>query len=186
MQVEPRKANLRGDQKIPHRQRGEREQDGEADVDLLGLHGGRIAQAFGWAFLERWNCILKRVIRPCFLVVDKQYPGSISTRKLVIETAMLNVLTAYSAEEAVATLERFPNVNGVVMDTEVPGLPCRELIQRLRAVRNLPIITVSPSGQDPCGGEEFHVSSYDPQDLLEQLSAVCPKETREKAEESHG
>jgi CheY-like chemotaxis protein len=119
--------------------------------------------------------------------VDKQFPGSISTRKLVIETAMLNVLTAYSAEEAIETLERFPNVDGVVMDTEVPGLPCRELIARLRGIRSeLPIITVSPSGQDPCGGEEFHVSSYDPQDLLEQLSAVCPKEMREKAEESHG
>lgn len=119
--------------------------------------------------------------------MDKQYPGSISTRKLVIETAMLNVLTAYSANEAIEMLRRFPAVNGIVMDTEVPGLSCRELIRGLRAVRNdIPIITVSPTGQDPCDGEEFHVSSYDPQDLLEQLQVVCPKETREKAEESHG
>ena len=48
------------------------------------------------------------MIRPCFLVIDKQYPGSISARKLVIETAMLNVITAYSAEEAVATLPASP------------------------------------------------------------------------------
>jgi hypothetical protein len=25
-------------------------------------------------------------MRPCFLVLDQEYPGSISTRKLVIET----------------------------------------------------------------------------------------------------
>ncbi|MGB9145036.1 MAG: response regulator [Acidobacteriaceae bacterium] len=126
------------------------------------------------------------MIRPCFLVVDKQFPGSISTRKLVIETAMLNVLTAYSADEAVETLRRFPSADGVVMDTEVPGLPCRELIERLRAIRpDLPIITVSPTGQDPCGSEGFHVSSFDPQDLLDQLQVVCPKETRRKAEESN-
>ncbi|MGA8530176.1 MAG: response regulator [Acidobacteriaceae bacterium] len=126
------------------------------------------------------------MIRPCFLVVDKQYPGSISTRKLVIETAMLNVLTAYSAEEAIDMLRRFPNVNGVVMDTQVPGLPCRELIDQLRAIRrDLPIITVSPSGQDPCGSEDSHVSSYDPQDLLDRLQVVCPRETRQKAEESN-
>lgn len=99
---------------------------------------------------------------------------------------MLNVLTAYSAEEAVEMLRRFPNVNGVVMDTEVPGLQCQKLIDRLRAIcRDLPIITVSPSGQDPCGSEEFHVSSYDPQDLLDQLQVVCPRETRQKAEESN-
>lgn len=45
------------------------------------------------------------------------------------------------------------------------------------------MITVSPSGHDPCGAEDFHVSSYDPQDLLEQLNRVCPKEVREAAEE---
>jgi hypothetical protein len=32
--------------------------------------------------------------RPCFLVVDREYPGSISTRKLVIETGKFNVITA--------------------------------------------------------------------------------------------
>jgi hypothetical protein len=32
--------------------------------------------------------------RPCFLVVDQEYPGSISTRKLVIETGKFNVITA--------------------------------------------------------------------------------------------
>ncbi len=45
---------------------------------------------------------------PCFLVVDKPDPGSIPARKLVIETAQLNVLTACSGEEALATLVRFP------------------------------------------------------------------------------
>jgi response regulator RpfG family c-di-GMP phosphodiesterase len=127
------------------------------------------------------------VIRPCFLVIDKQFPASISARKLVIETAMLNVITAYGAEEAVEMLIRFPKVDGVVMDTEVRGMSCAELIARLRGVRqDIPIITVSPSGYEPCGGEQYHVSSYDPQDLLEQLQAICPKEVRERAEEVQG
>lgn len=125
------------------------------------------------------------MIRPCFLVIDKQHPGSISTRKLVIETALLNVITAYSAEEAVAVFARFPAVDGIVLDTEVQGMTCPELIARLRNIRReIPILTVSPSGHDPCGAEDFHVSSYDPQDLLEQLNNVCPKETREAAEQS--
>ena len=125
------------------------------------------------------------MIRPCFLVIDKQHPGSISTRKLVIETAMLNVITAYSAEEAVAMLARFPAVDGIVLDTEVQGMTCTQLIERLHSIRReIPIVTVSPSGHDPCGAEDFHVSSYDPQDLLEQLNNICPKKNREAAEES--
>lgn len=37
---------------------------------------------------------------PYFLVIDREVGGSISTRKLVIETAKLNVITAYSAAES--------------------------------------------------------------------------------------
>ena len=117
-------------------------------------------------------------------MIDNQYPGNISTRKLVIETALLNVVTAYSAEEAIQTLARFPNVNGIVLDSEAKGMSCRELIDRLRAIRReIPIVTVSPSGYDACGGEQYHCSSYDPQELLAQLQKICPRETWERAVE---
>lgn len=114
-------------------------------------------------------------MRPCFLVVDNEYPGSISTRKLVLESAKLNVLTAYTAEEAIRTLERFPNIDGVVLDTQLRGRPCAELIEQMRTKQtNMPIITVSPSGHDPCGGEQFHVSNYDPKQLLEAVRKISP------------
>lgn len=124
------------------------------------------------------------MVRPCFLVIDKQVAGLISTRKLVIETAMLNVLTAYSGEEGVDMLTRFPNLDGVVLDTEVDGPPCKNLIEELRKIRaGLPVITVSPSGHARCGNEDYHVSLYDPHDLLEQLSKICSKETLRAAQE---
>jgi len=114
------------------------------------------------------------MMRPCFLVIDNQYPGSISARKLVIETAQLNVLTAYSAKEALGLLARFPDVNGVVFDTETPGMQCKEFIRRLREIRSdVPLVSVSPSGSDPCDGEQYHVSSFDPQALLNQVRHIC-------------
>lgn len=114
-------------------------------------------------------------MRPCFLVVDNEYPGSISTRKLVLESAKLNVLTAYTDEEAIHTLERFPNVDGVVLDTQLKGRPCAELIAQLRNREvPVPIITVSPSGHDPCGGEQYHVSTFDPKQLLEAVKKISP------------
>jgi hypothetical protein len=53
--------------------------------------------------------------RPCFLVIDREFPGSISTRKLVIETAKFNVLTAYSGKEALEMIARFLPSFGVVL-----------------------------------------------------------------------
>lgn len=117
-------------------------------------------------------------MRPCFLILDNEYPGSISSRKLVIESAKLNVITAYSADEAIETLQYFPNVTGVVINAQMHGnKSCTEVIDQLRTVHGgVPIITVSPSGYDRCGNEQFHVSSFDPKQLLDVLQAVCPDE----------
>ncbi|HVN94354.1 MAG TPA: response regulator [Terracidiphilus sp.] len=124
--------------------------------------------------------------RPCFLVIDKQYAGTISTRKLVIETAMLNVLTAYSGDEGIELLKRFPRVDGIILDSEVDGQSCGDIVAELRKIRpGLPIITVSPTGQNPCGSEDYHVCSYDPADLLAQLDKICPREVRLAGEESN-
>lgn len=116
-------------------------------------------------------------MRPCFLILDYDFPGSISARKLVIESAKLNVITAYSQQEAIDTLQRYPSVDGVVLNAQVEGrFSCRELIERLRQVRaDVPVVTVSASGHDPCGLEQFHVSSYDPRKLLGVLEEVCPQ-----------
>lgn len=119
-------------------------------------------------------------MRPCFLILDFDFPGSISSRKLVIESAKLNVITAYSAWEAIETLERFPRVDGVVVNANLEGhMSCHEIIEALRKVRSsIRIVTVSASGHDPCGGEQFHVSSYDPRQLLNVLEQMSPESTR--------
>jgi len=121
-------------------------------------------------------------MRPCFIILDYDCPGNISARKLVIETAKLNVITAYSSHEVIETLARFPDVNGVVINAQRGGsrMTCAEIITKLREVRSdVPIITITATGNDPCGGEDFHVSSYDPRRLLSVLERVVPESTRE-------
>lgn len=115
--------------------------------------------------------------RPCFVILDHDFPGSISARKLVIESAKLNVITAYSQKEAIDTLHRFPAVDGVVINAEMEGrLSCREVISALRQVRSdIPIVTVSSTGHDPCDGEQYHISSFDPRQLLTVLEKMCPQ-----------
>ena len=116
------------------------------------------------------------MIRPCFLVVDKEHPASISTRKLVIETAKMNVITAYSSWEAIETLKAFPSVNGIVLDGLMKDMPCGELIRQLHALNSeLPIVVV---GGSHCGDAVQHVDHYDPQTLLGVLRQILPQETK--------
>ena len=113
------------------------------------------------------------VIRPCYLVLDRDFPGSISTRKLVIETAKLNVITVYDPEEAVGTLAKFPRVNGVVLNADVAGIGCAELIARLRAiVPGIPTIVTSPDGQQRCGSDVHYVNTLDPKALLDCIQRL--------------
>ena len=120
------------------------------------------------------------MLRPCFLVVDQEHSGSISTRKLIIETAKFNVITAYSAGEALETLEQFPAVHGVVLDAGMRDMGCMELVAALRALQpQLKIVVVGRPGQAKCGGEDHFLESFDPRKLLALLQRLEPEKTAE-------
>lgn len=111
--------------------------------------------------------------RPCFLVVDEEFPGSISSRKLVIETAKYNVITAYSKEEAFETLRRFPNVDGVVMGTSDGPDFCRKMVEEYRAINSkVPLILTSSDAMDSDHGADHAVPSFSPAKLLEKLQSL--------------
>jgi DNA-binding NtrC family response regulator len=115
------------------------------------------------------------MVRPCFLVIDREYSGSISTRKLVIETAKFNVITAYSAAESLETLTLFPNITGVVLDAVIRDMSCCDLIASIKQ-RNtkLPIIVISPPGTHDCPQADYLLESFDPGRLLTLLRRLDP------------
>ena len=88
------------------------------------------------------------MIRPCFLVIDREFPGSISTRKLVIETAKFNVLTAYSGKEALEVFARFPAVSGVVLDGGLDDISCDEVAKKIKLLQPMvPIVVIAAPGR---------------------------------------
>lgn len=116
--------------------------------------------------------------RPCFLVVDREFAGNISTRKLLIETAKMNVITAYSGTEALELFDRFPAVSGVVLDSSLGGVLAEALMKALKQ-RNpaVPVIVIE-SGDGTCEGADHVVRSFNPAQLLEVLRAIEPEQTR--------
>jgi DNA-binding NtrC family response regulator len=118
------------------------------------------------------------MIRPCFLVIDREFPGSISTRKLVIETAKFNVLTAYSGREALEVFKRFPAVDGVVLDGGIDDISAEELTEELKAIQpKIPVVVIAFPGFDGCPRADFHLESFNPAKLLEILRGLKPKES---------
>jgi DNA-binding NtrC family response regulator len=116
-----------------------------------------------------------KIVRPCFLVIDREHAGAISTRKLVIETAKFNVLTSYSSAEAIETLKKFSAVDGVVLDAGMDDMPCTGLVNELRSVRpDIPIIAICPPGSPACEGVTDQLESFDPRRLLAILEKLVP------------
>ncbi len=119
------------------------------------------------------------MIRPCFLVVDREYSGSISTRKLVIETAKFNVLTAYSGSEAIETLTRFPAISGIVLDAGIRDLLAEELIQTFKEIKpGVPVVVVRLPSSKFYPEADFQLDSFDPARLLELLQKLEPEGAR--------
>jgi CheY-like chemotaxis protein len=118
------------------------------------------------------------MIRPCFLVVDREFSANISTRKLIIETAKFNVITAYSGAEAIETVKRFPAIDGIVLDAGLRDRPAAEVVHELKQLHpELPIILICVPGADDCAEADYHLEFFDPARLLELLQKLRPKET---------
>jgi response regulator RpfG family c-di-GMP phosphodiesterase len=119
------------------------------------------------------------MVRPCFLVVDREFPGSISTRKLVIETAKFNVITAYSAGEAIATLEKFPAVSGVIFDAGIGDMSADDTVAALKKLQpNIPVVVINTPGADWCAAADYHLEFFSPVHLLALLQKLEPEHTK--------
>lgn len=124
----------------------------------------------------RYTIAQNSMLRPCYLVCDPEHAGSISTRKLVLETAKLNVLTAYSGTEAIETLEAFPAVSGAILDLAIADKHCAEVIAALKALKpELPVIVIGALEEQMCPGADYFLRSFEPQRLLELIKTLEPE-----------
>jgi DNA-binding NtrC family response regulator len=95
----------------------------------------------------------------------------ISTRKLVLETARHNVITAYTKDAGAELLRRFPNVDVAVVHTELDDSSFEATVKELKRIQvNLPVIGVSPRSDADKGGADYLIPSHDPQALLNLLA----------------
>ena len=106
------------------------------------------------------------------LMIEPEMPESVSARKLVLETAKHNVITAYGGVEGLALFKRFPEVDAVFLHSELKDYDCARLAKQIRAANaKIPIVVLSPTGQTRCGTEINEVlPSHEPQRILDYLA----------------
>jgi CheY-like chemotaxis protein len=110
-------------------------------------------------------------LRLVVLMVEVEQPEGISARKLILETARHNVITAYNGDAAVELLKRFPNVDLAVLHTELEGQQFESTARRLKEHRpGLYIVAITPTPHSNLDGVNKVLGSHQPQELLDFLA----------------
>jgi CheY-like chemotaxis protein len=110
----------------------------------------------------------KVYIRPTLVVIDAPHPHQLSDRKLALEMAKFNVLTAFSATEALATAQRL-DVDGFVMESgAVPDMASTDLCDELKELYpEKPIVVLAPDGTKLPPNADHILKTNDPQELVQ-------------------
>lgn len=91
---------------------------------------------------------------------------ALSVRKLVLETAKFNVLTAHSTREAIDLFQSFPNASALVA-VEGKNIDCELLTKTVKeALPEMPTIVLSARSGFKTEHADHHLSSYEPEQLL--------------------
>jgi len=111
--------------------------------------------------------------RLSFLIIEAEPSDGLSTRKLLLESAKHNVITAYSGKEGVETFKRFPNVDAICIDAELEDLKGDDVAKKVKNTNpKIRIVGLSPRLAARCDWADETIDSHDPAALLKLLEEM--------------
>ena len=105
------------------------------------------------------------------LMMEEEQPEGLSARKLVVETAKHNVLTAYNLPNGLDLLHRFPNVDVILVHSRLLDQKTDLLGEVKRICPGKPIIVATPFASDHRPGADYIVDSHKPHDLIKLFAS---------------
>src|SRR4051794_28692663 len=88
--------------------------------------------------------------RLSFLLVEKDRDG-LSPRKILLESAKHNVVTAYSLSEGLAMFRRFVNVDAIAIDARFGDEVCSEMVRQVKSTHpQLNIVAFMSTSDHEC------------------------------------
>jgi hypothetical protein len=100
------------------------------------------------------------------LMIESEQPEGLSARKLVVETAKHNVITAYTLDDGLNLLRRFPNVDAILVHGALLENNPTALDQVKGEADGKPIILACPFESMKCPQADYVIDSHQPQNLL--------------------
>jgi hypothetical protein len=99
-------------------------------------------------------------------MMEEEQPEGLSARKLVVETAKHNVLTAYNLRDGLDLLHRFPNVDVIMVHSRLLDQKSDLLAEVKRTCPGKPIVLATPFANDRRPEADYVVDSHKPHDLI--------------------
>ena len=110
--------------------------------------------------------------RPTLLVAEPEPSQALSVRKLVLETAKFNVLTAHSSREALDLFELFPNVSMAVLVGD-DGIDCDAIAKHIKGTSNkIPVVFLTARIGARCNHADHSIPTGEPETLLNLVRSV--------------
>jgi hypothetical protein len=109
--------------------------------------------------------------RPTILVAESEPSHALSVRKLVLETAKYNVLTAHSTREALDIFHLFPNINVAVLVIEGRLIVNRSPDPKETTSKIL-TVALSPRIGGRCNNIDHMLSSHEPEELVSLMRSL--------------
>jgi|SRR3954463_1607040 DNA-binding NtrC family response regulator len=111
------------------------------------------------------------MFRPTILIAEQEPNEALSVRKLVVQTAKFNVVSAYTAKEAKELLDKFPNFQAAVVVSDLED--CEKVASAAKATNpSMPVIVLSPNPSYRCGNADHRISSHEPEELVNLLRSL--------------
>ena len=110
--------------------------------------------------------------RPTFLVAEPEPNEALSVRKLVLETAKYNVLTAHRTEEALDVFRLFPNVNAAILVMN-SNIDCELIARTIKDVTaNIVVVALTAQIGGHCVRADHMLSSHEPEQLVDLMQSL--------------
>jgi CheY-like chemotaxis protein len=111
------------------------------------------------------------VARPTILVAESEPLQALSVRKLVLESAKFNVLTAHSTHEALDIFHLFPNVNAAVLVMD-GVIDCELVARSIKQASKIPVIATSARECQKCENADHMLCSHQPETLIDLMRTL--------------
>lgn len=108
-------------------------------------------------------------MRPTILCAEPEPLQALSVRKLVLESAKFNVLTAHSTTEALETIKAFPAIAAAVLlaEDEIGYKRITDAIHK--GLPNVPVVVLPPRDGLSHPRADHNLSSHSPEQLVDLM-----------------